>query len=114
MEESRTITENGVSQTLSVSVELGIAVMHPPERIVILQMDTDGRIAVKSEYPPDEVPEVIQPLPGTAYLIVETHRTPDLINPVLRTLYNAGSEAVATFYERENGVLNRRFIQVDW
>jgi hypothetical protein len=114
MEESRTVTENGVSHTESTSVELWIAAMHPPERIVILQMDADHNIIYRSEYLPNEVPDALTPLPEAAYLIVETHRNGAANPPIIRALYGKSDGAVETFYERENGVVNRRFTQVEW
>ncbi|MCL2499844.1 MAG: hypothetical protein FWE90_05855 [Defluviitaleaceae bacterium] len=114
MEESRTITENGVSQTLSVSVELGIAVMHPPERIVVLQMDAESNVIRRAEYLPHEMPEEITPLPATVYFIAETHRDARLNNPVIRALYEPDDEWMQTFRENGNGVLDKWVTRINW
>ncbi|MCL2603577.1 MAG: hypothetical protein FWD90_03785 [Defluviitaleaceae bacterium] len=114
MEESRTITENGVSQTFSVSVELGIAVMHPPERIVVLQMDEASRVINRAEYSPYQVPDEITPLSATAYIIVETHRNPELKNSVVRALYEPDDEWMQTFRENNNGVLDKWVTRINW
>jgi hypothetical protein len=113
-EQTLTTTVNGVSNTRIASVSLGIAIKHPPERIVILHMDAQSRVLTRDEYAPEDVPETIRPTAGTAYLIIETHRNPAVQNPVQRELYGTGDGAVKTFYERENGVVNRRFSQVKW
>jgi hypothetical protein len=113
-EETVTITENGVSTTRSISVELGIAILFPPERFVVLQMDAEHRVLYRDEFAPQHVPDIFHPLPGTAYMIVETHRNPATRNPIIRVLSEPGDPSFETFYVRDNGVVNRRFTQVEW
>jgi hypothetical protein len=113
-EQTHTVTENGAATTRTASVELSIAVMLPPERIVILGMDADHQIVSIGDIAPGHMPETLRPHPDAAYLIVETHRVGDAESPVLRALYGPGDEYVETFYEMGNGVLNRRLTRLAW
>jgi hypothetical protein len=109
-----TQTLNGVTTTRTVTAELGIAVMFSPRQIVMLEMDADGQLLARHEYAPDAVPPSFTPLRETAYIIIETHRAPDAKNPVTRVLHNANDGAAAVFYETDNGVIARRFVQIEW
>lgn len=107
-----TVTENGVTRTTSTSVELGIAVMHTPERVVFIEMDAAHNVLQVREYAPHDVPAELVTLPQTVYVIMETHRCNSALHPVLRELIGAPDYRAAVFYEIENGVINRRFIQI--
>jgi hypothetical protein len=112
--EERATQRNGVTFLHTTTVELAVANMHPPERIVIMQMDANHQALARAEYAPDNVPEEFTPLPGTAYLIVETLRAAEVTDPVLRALYGTNDETIAIFYEMGNRVLAQRFVQVNW
>ena len=111
---SRTTTENGVSQTASTDISLGIYTMFPPEEIVIVQMDADNGVLRREVLSPGAIPEEFSPLPGTAYIIVETHRAAHLENPVIRGLYGPGDDFFTIFELMDSGVLARQFVQLLW
>jgi|GEM_PF-1541983 len=114
MEESQTRTENGVSHTTSTEIELAIHMMFAPEGIVVVQMDAENRVLARTAFLPGEVPEAFSPVPDAAYIIVETQRAAHVVNPVIRALYGPSDEAFAVFHLLDNGVLDRRFVQLLW
>jgi hypothetical protein len=74
MDYTSTVTENGKTKTESMSIKLNVSAMHPPEKIVVLQMDGGSGLISRKEYAPGEPPESITPERGAEYLIVETHK----------------------------------------
>lgn len=115
LEETKTVTQNRVRKSRSVSVKISIAVMRVPERIVILQLDANSAVLSRREYAPGALPERLAPEAGAAFLIVETHKRgePDK-GAVARALYDSGETALETFYCREDGVCVKCRTQLDW
>ncbi len=101
IDSSASITENGVSKTVSMSVKLSINVMLAPEKIVICQLDENYHLIAQNEYLPAEMPDAITPERGTACLIVETHSSG---GSIARSIYGVETEGIETYFVREDGI----------
>ena len=115
--ETTTITENGVENTNSMSVTVNLATMFAPTGIVILEMDEDSQVVMRTEFAPDKLPETFYPNERTAYLILETHRAnPEAHERVLRELVakEAHGQWLSIFVARDDGILEKNDIRVIW
>ena len=74
LEETTTITENQKSKSSQTSVKISFAIMYPPKKVVVLQMDDENNIISKAEYQPGKLPDTIKPDRNTAYIMVENHK----------------------------------------
>jgi len=114
---STTITERGVETSHSISVAVGVSAMFPPETIVILQMDENNQLVNRTMLAPSQQYETLYLAPITEYVIIETHRA---IPPgthgqaILREIISAGELGIATFYARDDGILEGSWIPLSW
>lgn len=115
LDETTTITENGTTKKVSISIKISVAVMLPPEKIVIMQMGKDSAVLSRHEYTPGEVPETLTLETGTAYIIAETYKH-DLTDKVIvtRDLLSEKDEILSTFFAREDGVCEKAWTQLIW
>lgn len=110
-----TITENGKSKEASTIIKITLAVMIPPERIVLVEMDEYSSILSRTEYSPGELPDTFTPKSGTEFVIVEAHKKNLEGKPeVSRTLYDKNSKTIETYYGREDGLCIKQWTQIDW
>ncbi len=115
MDATTTVTENGKAVTKSFSVKLSVSSMFAPEKIVILQMDTDNKVASCSEYAPDALPKSITPEQRTAYIIVETHKkNAEGTTIVSRNIYGHDMKSIETFSARSDGICVKQWVQIQW
>lgn len=115
LDESTTVTENGKIKKVSISVELSIAIMLPPERIAILQMDRDSAVLSRREYTPGAVPQVITPEAGATYIIVETYKKDSQGAAIVsRELFSEKDEALSTYFCRKDGISIKEVTQLSW
>lgn len=115
LEETKTVTTNGKSKKTNTLIKITLAVMFPPERIVIIQMDKDSTVLSRAEYTPGELPDTLIPEENTEFIIVETHkRNPEGDSIISRSLYDKSSENIETFYCRDDGICVKQWTQVDW
>ncbi|SHN52126.1 hypothetical protein [Desulfitobacterium chlororespirans] len=114
MKADYTMTENGTTVKDSISIQLSIRMMYPPEEIVILQMGADSTVVSRGEYHPEEVPDRIITEEETAYWIVETKKR-DNSGKVLRTraIYDREAEYLEAFFCREDGVCIKKQVTVE-
>ncbi|WP_018214347.1 hypothetical protein [Desulfitobacterium hafniense] len=114
MKADYTITENGRTEKDSISVQLSIRMMYPPEGMAILQMREDGAVISRGEYGPGELPERIIPEKDTAYLIVETMKR-DNSGRMLkdRAIYDRDEEYLEAFFCREDGICIKKQVPIE-
>ena len=115
LEESTTVTQNGVCKTVSTQEKITIGVMFAPEKIMVRQMDADSAVIDVKSYVPGDMPEQIRPLDDAAYLIVETHkqnRAGELL--VQRALYGPDDASFKTYRLRDDGICAAQYTQLDW
>lgn len=115
LDASTTASENGTVQTVSCSVTLHLAVMFPPEQIVLVQMDGESKVISRREYAPGEVPEVLGLEQDTVYLVVETHKRDTAGEETVgRELYQSDTTSIGTFYAREDGICQEQWTELKW
>jgi hypothetical protein len=115
LEETKTITENGASKTVSALVEISLSVLFPPEEIVISQYDENGLLLSRESCIPGNLPETLTPPEETAFLVVETHKAgPSGKAAVSRELYERDAQTLSAFYARPDGVCCADWTALDW
>ena len=113
IEASTTIIENGKEKKDSISIIVSISTMFAPEKINILQMDTDNTLISQAEYKPDMTPDVIALEKSTEYFIVETHKQDETGSPIVsRDIYGKDVEYIETFFIREDGVCIKQMTEI--
>lgn len=113
LDATTTVTENGKIKEDSISIKLSISVMFAPEKIVVLQMDTDSKLLSRTEHEPDTLPEAFTSEVDTAYLIVETYKRDDTGSlKISREIYGRDDESFATFITRADGVCIKQWTQI--
>ncbi len=114
MDEVTTVTENGKAKTVRTNVKVNLAMMFKPEMIAVYEMDENSQILTKNEYEPGKLPEVYQPLPETAYIMVETHKKGPEDTVVTREIFDQTMEYLETFYAREDGIITVNHSVLEW
>ena len=115
-------------------------VVNPPEKIIVVQMDAEHNIIMRTEYDPDSVPEIYLPESNTAYLIVEKHTQMPIVlgslhpDTVYRIIENRGrsrsigyqidrdifsranraEEYFSIFLARPDGICIKRTSEIQW
>lgn len=115
LDAATTVMENGETNTYSISVKINISVMYPPQRIFVLQFDSDGGILSRDEYLPGKLPETITPERGCSYIVMEAHKaSPESGEVVARTLYQADDDTLESFYLREDSICVKQYTALSW
>lgn len=110
-----TLTENGKSRSDNTTIKIDMAVIIPPERIDVVQMDKNSNMLSRTEYKPGQLPNTLVPETNTEYIIVESYKHDQEGKPVVeRSLYDKSSNTIETFYCREDGICIKQHTQVDW
>ena len=110
-----TTTNNGVSETKGNSIKLSIAFLYLPEKIVLVQMDSDNKVVKRTEYEPGEMPESLVPEEKTEYIIAETHKKDNNgVKIVTRELYTRKNSVVFAYYARTDGICINQSTSLDW
>ena len=63
---------NGKISSYSSRVDVTVNFMHPPEKIVIIQMDDDSKVLCREEYVPGFLPNEIKANANSGYIIIES------------------------------------------
>lgn len=114
LDETTTTTTDGQSQTDQVSVTIHLAGLYSPQEIVLLQMDADSNILMRTAYTPGTLPETLELDSSCAYLLVETHKTDDAGQTLVsRELVTPEEDTLSAFYE-EDGVCVRQWTELCW
>ena len=115
LDATTTLTENGRIRTDSISITLSVSIMFTPEKIVVLQMDTDSGLISRTEYAPDALPETFLLDTSTNYIIVETHKRDDTGALIIsRGIYGKDDETADTFAAREDGICVKHQTPIQW
>lgn len=115
LDETTTINDNGVETAQSVSIETHLAILFPPEKITVLQMDGDHTILSQEEYEPGTLPDGLAPVSGAAYILVESHKQNGDGKPlVTREMYTPEDDSFFTFYPLGNGICAQAYTALDW
>lgn len=115
LEETHTITENGESKTISVSISISLGTMYEPEKYVLLQMDENNEIIQQETYLPGELPTDLLPAADTAYILLETHNRMAQENErVTREIFNQNNDHISTFCANEKGFMIEKYTFIQW
>ena len=113
VDEVVTRTENGKSVKDSISIKVSVSLMFAPLKTVILQMDADNALISRTEFEPDQLPDVFSPEKNTAYFIVEAHKKDETGAPkISREIYGSDAELIEAFYFRPDGAGVKQLIQI--
>ncbi len=114
LDETSTITLDGQSQTEQVSVTIHLAWLYPPQEIVLLQMDADSNVLLRTAYTPGTLPETLELEQSCDYLNVKTNRTDDAGQALVsRELVTPEEDTLSAFYE-EDGVCVQQWTELCW
>ena len=115
LEGTETVTENGNTKTVSISIKISLAIMFPPEQIAVLQMNADSSVLIRTEYEPGKLPAKLTPEQGVEYIIIETRKHDGMEKAVVsRLLYGKSDQTLGTFFCREDGVCIKQWTQLAW
>ena len=115
MEQNRTLTVNGESESIYTKVTTRVEGVQPAEKYVLVHMDEKHQRISSVDYAPDSAPSEMTIPAETAYLILESYRR-DLEGNVSvdRELVNQGEESFATFRVRDNGICIKEYTCLTW
>lgn len=112
------VTEDGVTETNKISVQITYEGEYEPVEITVCQMDNNNQIVKTEKYAPGALPEAIKAERETAYIIVETKRNnPENPDDSIRELYTR-SETGHTYFETfrltNKGRLGKMSTRIEW
>lgn len=87
-----------------------LAVMAPPEKVVVLQYGADQGLLGKQEFEPGTLPEEFDTLKGTQFIVVETIAE----EGSSFELFQKGDSFIGAFYATEQELCVRQDSQVNW
>ena len=90
--------------------EITVCVMNEPTRIALLQFNGKNELSERTEYLPGTLPERIDVLADTQYLIMETTSSEGLS----RTLFQREDDFAYAFYCRSDGICVKQECEIGW
>jgi hypothetical protein len=106
-----TETTDSVQSTRTSEVELKIEAVNTNREIVLKQMDKEDRIIARTSIAPDHIPESVQVLGDTAYMILEEHGADYEDKEVVkRTLLKADEQSFNARFTGENGIVHSTYV----
>ena len=113
-EETSTASDNETT-TVSSYVSVTISFMDEPERVRLIQLDSESKVLSQEEYMPGKLPDRLTVDSGTEYIIVETESNgTDPNGNITRELYQPGDESLFAFYCREDGICVKQDCNITW
>ena len=113
--DTSTLTQGGKTESWSFSVQISISFAYAPERFTLLQMGADGECLSASDFAPGDVPERLTLLPGTEYVIAESHkRGPDGAPLSARELFTPDDQLITLWRDTGRGVLEQAAVELVW
>ena len=115
MEQNRTLTVNGESESLYTKVTTRVEGVQPAEKYVLIYMDENHQMISSGEYAPGSMPSEMTVPAGTSYLILETYgRNEDGEFLAERQVVNKDDESFATFRMRPDGICIKSYTYLTW
>lgn len=113
-----TQTVDSEEKSYSCKVVTSVALIDPPEKIAVVQLDADSAIVSRTEYEPGTLPETLIVEAGTEYIIVETFtHSNDGEEIIVRDMYNSDDTTATdfnTFTLRDDGICILKYTALDW
>ena len=108
--ENREIASGEANTSSGTDVEVTVCVIDKPINIALLQFDNKNELLAIKEYLPGTMPEHIDALSDTQYIIIESVSDQD----VSRTLFQKTDETLFSFYCREDGLCIKQSSEIAW
>ncbi len=109
-EKDRDGLENIAVEASGVKLSLHIKTMDRPEKIALLQFGSGDELLDRTEYQPGTLPEHMDVLPSTQYMIMETTSA----EGISRTLYQKGDRFAQAFRCRDDGIFIQQDCEINW
>ena len=111
--ETAAMTSGNKEASSDTEAEISICAMDVPTNIALLQFNSKNELLDKTDYIPGTLPEQIDALPDTQYIIVET----SFSESVSRTLIqneDDEDESACAFYCRDDGICIKQSSEINW
>lgn len=115
IKENLSSTIGDVTTTSGSAVKITICYIDKPEKVSILQFDSEGTLLSRIECAPDSLPDTLQIQSGTQYIIVETLAfSREGTTNIMREMYQSEDETLSAFYCRDDGICVRKWCEIEW
>lgn len=115
IKENFSSTIGDVTTTSGSAVKITICYVDKPEKVSILQFDSEGILLSRIESDLDSLPDTLQTQPGTQYIIVETLAfSREGATNTTREIYQSEDETLSAFYCRDDGICVREWCEIEW
>lgn len=94
----------------STEAEIVFRIMNEPTNIAILQFDGQNKLLEKAEYASGALPEHIDLLADTQYIMLETASSKGLS----RELFTKEDTSLSAFYRRDDGICLKQSCKINW
>lgn len=108
--ENREVSSDDANQSSGTEVEVTVCVMSEPTNIALLQFNGKNELLARTEYRPGTLPERLDVLADTQYLIMETSSSEGLT----RTLFQSEDDYAYAFYCRSDGICIKQESEIEW
>lgn len=105
LSEDYSYTDGRETVTDSSSIVVNFKVIDCPEKVKVLEFDSENALISEKEYSADEMPDSYKPNAKTAYIIIESGT---------RELYQPMDEYLESFSGADNGLLVKHQTEIKW
>jgi hypothetical protein len=113
--EETSTTSGNETKTIRSYINVTISFMDEPERVRLIQLDSESKVLSQEEYMPGKLPDRLTVDAGTEYIIVETESNGTNPNGnITRELYQPDDESLFAFYCREDGICVKQDCNITW
>ena len=110
LDTERKTTVEGKEMTERYSIKISYQGVSSPQSIAVLQMSADSTVLSREEYLPGQLPQQIDPVEGTEYIILETVTAEETLREVL----SQTDRWMYTFDPQENGICAKQQTELLW
>lgn len=103
-------TDDGAGSSSGTEVEVTVQLIGSPESTALLQFDGGYTLLDKADYQPGALPERLDILPDTEYILLETTS----IEGISRTLFQRADAYAYAFSCRDDGICIKQSCQLGW
>lgn len=103
-------TDDGAGSSSGTEVEVTVQLVGSPESTALLQFGGGHALLDKTAYQPGALPERLDILPDTEYILLETTSS----EGISRTLFQREDAYAYAFYCRDDGICIKQSCQIGW
>ena len=111
--ETAAMTSGNKEASSDTEAEISICGMDVPTNIALLQFNSKNELLDKTDYIPGTLPEQIDALPDTQYIIVETSFSESVSRTIIQN-EDDEDESVCAFYCRDDGICIKQSSEINW